>query len=184
MASLLSAALARLGIQSEWYRSPAILRARMDFNRPWSRDSLYRQQIEAAMRRVASGCAASGSSGGSCAWLLDMHSFPQGSQGFRGEVVLLSHPWGDNEPLARLADYLEQRGIVTSVIAGSQINDIQERARVWQMRSALVETSEELPEHRYREIADVIADFIKNDLDFATIVQPLHSLVLASSNDL
>ena len=65
-------------------------------------------------------------------------------------------------PLLRLARHLQSRGVATSVVEGTWLNDIQQRAREFGLASALIEVREDMPTERYQEIATVISDFFSS----------------------
>lgn len=151
-ASILSKSLSNSGIVNHVFIGD-IPRTKDDLNRERSRlTTKYRRELTQEMSEKKPSA------------VLDIHSYPSTGTGFApdSEIVILDNSISYPKKYSiQLNNMLRNSGISSYLIRGSEVNDIEEEARlVYGLRSVLLEFNESLDVSRIKEISNVITEWI------------------------
>lgn len=136
---------------------PNTSRKEIDMNRRESRETVYRKLLDNAISELDDNSV-----------LLDIHSAPHDTFENPFEIYILqlySNPKDDDFNFA-LCNFLREKKVTCFLLDGTDANDIIYRAmHDFKLKNVvLIEISENLPDERISEIAEFIADFIKDYL--------------------
>ena len=138
-----------------------IKRSKIDLNRPWSRFTEWRQQINDTLRELKN------LNPQAKLILVDMHSFPQETENTKGwkKIAFLDTEETEtvNNLINKLNDGLGKGTIISNFVQGSNINDIQITSRRYVDFSFLIENNEYIEnftEDELRKAYDIIADYL------------------------